>query len=220
MTEAEIRRLYPAMRVEPHPYTGPEGHYLVFRARGEPYGLIVETDPDSGRATQLRVGTWAGGAADRGLLLMVRRLLVHGRVQGVWYRGWTVDQAKALGLDGWVRNRSDGTRGDTGVGAGGGRRGADPPLPRRPAGGAGRAGRGDGRRRDAAARLRPAADRLVAEGIAHQDRVLALRAGRDQGDRAGDQLLDAPDIFDRLRRADAARSARRRWIRCQPSITS
>ena len=58
MTEAEIRRLYPAMRVEPHPYTGPQGHYLVFRARGEPYGLIVETDPDSGRATQLRVGTW------------------------------------------------------------------------------------------------------------------------------------------------------------------
>ena len=40
---------------------------------------------------------------------MVRRLLVHGHVQGVWYRGWTVDQARALGLDGWVRNRRDGT---------------------------------------------------------------------------------------------------------------
>lgn len=40
---------------------------------------------------------------------MVRRLLVHGRVQGVWYRGWTVDQAEALGLDGWVRNRRDGS---------------------------------------------------------------------------------------------------------------
>ena len=58
MTEGEIRRLYPGMRVEPHPYTGPQGHYLVFRARGEPYGLIVETDPDSGRATQMRAGTW------------------------------------------------------------------------------------------------------------------------------------------------------------------
>ena len=57
MTEAEIRRLYgAAMRVEPHPYTGPEGHYLVWRARREPYGLVVETD---GRvATQVRVGTW------------------------------------------------------------------------------------------------------------------------------------------------------------------
>ena len=59
MTEAEIRRLYgPAMRVEPHPYTGPQGHYLVLRARGAPYGLIVETDPGTGRATQVRVGRW------------------------------------------------------------------------------------------------------------------------------------------------------------------
>ena len=40
---------------------------------------------------------------------MIRHLIVHGRVQGVWYRGWTVDQAEALGLDGWVRNRRDGT---------------------------------------------------------------------------------------------------------------
>ena len=40
---------------------------------------------------------------------MVRHLIVHGRVQGVWYRGWTVDQAEALGIDGWVRNRSDGS---------------------------------------------------------------------------------------------------------------
>ncbi|MBP2295283.1 acylphosphatase [Azospirillum rugosum] len=34
---------------------------------------------------------------------------IHGKVQGVWYRGWTVDTATAFGLDGWVRNRSDGT---------------------------------------------------------------------------------------------------------------
>ena len=58
MTEAEIRRLYPRMRVEPHPYTGPQGHYLVWRASGEPYGLIVETDPGTGRAVQMRVGLW------------------------------------------------------------------------------------------------------------------------------------------------------------------
>lgn len=57
MTEAAIRRLYgPAMRVQPHPYTGPQGHYLVYRARGAPYGLIIETD--GARATQVRVGTW------------------------------------------------------------------------------------------------------------------------------------------------------------------
>jgi len=38
-----------------------------------------------------------------------RRLIVHGQVQGVFYRGWAVETARALGLDGWVRNRRDGT---------------------------------------------------------------------------------------------------------------
>ncbi len=40
---------------------------------------------------------------------MVVRLRIHGRVQGVWYRGWLVDQALAHAVDGWVRNRADGT---------------------------------------------------------------------------------------------------------------
>lgn len=40
---------------------------------------------------------------------MSKRIIVTGRVQGVWFRGWTVDQAEALGLSGWVRNRRDGT---------------------------------------------------------------------------------------------------------------
>ncbi len=35
-------------------------------------------------------------------------LLISGRVQGVWYRGWAVDTARALSLRGWVRNRGDG----------------------------------------------------------------------------------------------------------------
>jgi acylphosphatase len=37
------------------------------------------------------------------------RILVSGRVQGVGFRYWTVGEARRLGLDGWVRNRSDGT---------------------------------------------------------------------------------------------------------------
>jgi len=37
------------------------------------------------------------------------RLIVTGRVQGVSYRYWTVTEATARGLDGWVRNRRDGS---------------------------------------------------------------------------------------------------------------
>ncbi len=37
------------------------------------------------------------------------RVVISGRVQGVWFRGWTEDQARRRGLDGWVRNRRDGT---------------------------------------------------------------------------------------------------------------
>ena len=41
--------------------------------------------------------------------MTARRLIVRGRVQGVFFRGWTADEARALGLSGWVRNRRDGT---------------------------------------------------------------------------------------------------------------
>lgn len=37
------------------------------------------------------------------------RVVIQGRVQGVWYRGWAVATARALGLRGWVRNRRDGS---------------------------------------------------------------------------------------------------------------
>ncbi|MEM7122922.1 MAG: acylphosphatase [Pseudomonadota bacterium] len=37
------------------------------------------------------------------------RAVVSGCVQGVWYRAWTGEEASDLGLNGWVRNRRDGT---------------------------------------------------------------------------------------------------------------
>lgn len=40
---------------------------------------------------------------------IARKVRVFGRVQGVFFRQWTVNQARALGVAGWVRNASDGT---------------------------------------------------------------------------------------------------------------
>ena len=36
-------------------------------------------------------------------------VIIEGRVQGVWFRGWTVENARRLNLDGWIRNRRDGS---------------------------------------------------------------------------------------------------------------
>jgi acylphosphatase len=47
------------------------------------------------------------GAADNPL--KTAHTIIRGRVQGVWYRSWTVQEATRRGLAGWVRNRMDGT---------------------------------------------------------------------------------------------------------------
>ena len=38
-----------------------------------------------------------------------RRVVIRGRVQGVFFRASTRERAQELGADGWVRNRSDGS---------------------------------------------------------------------------------------------------------------
>jgi acylphosphatase len=41
--------------------------------------------------------------------MRAKRLVIAGRVHGVGFRDWMVQEAIALGLEGWVRNRRDGT---------------------------------------------------------------------------------------------------------------
>jgi acylphosphatase len=46
----------------------------------------------------------SAGAAD-----VTIRVRIRGRVQGVWFRAWTAEQASERALHGWVRNRRDGS---------------------------------------------------------------------------------------------------------------
>jgi acylphosphatase len=39
----------------------------------------------------------------------IRQVTIRGRVQGVGYRAWVENRARAHGLEGWVRNRRDGS---------------------------------------------------------------------------------------------------------------
>ena len=39
----------------------------------------------------------------------ILQVMIRGRVQGVGYRAWVEYQAAASGLEGWVRNRRDGS---------------------------------------------------------------------------------------------------------------
>ena len=39
----------------------------------------------------------------------IRQVMIRGRVQGVGYRAWVEHQARLRRLDGWARNRRDGS---------------------------------------------------------------------------------------------------------------
>jgi acylphosphatase len=40
---------------------------------------------------------------------VIRHVIIRGRVQGIGFRAWTEYTARERGLDGWVRNRRDGS---------------------------------------------------------------------------------------------------------------
>ncbi len=40
---------------------------------------------------------------------LCKRYIVSGKVQGVWFRAFVQENAKELGLTGWVRNVADGS---------------------------------------------------------------------------------------------------------------
>ena len=42
-------------------------------------------------------------------MIEAAHIIVHGRVQGVWFRAGTKEKADELGLLGWVKNRPEGT---------------------------------------------------------------------------------------------------------------
>jgi acylphosphatase len=42
-------------------------------------------------------------------MMIARTIRIEGKVQGVFFRDWAVETARALGLSGWVRNRRDGS---------------------------------------------------------------------------------------------------------------
>jgi acylphosphatase len=41
--------------------------------------------------------------------MIARRLVITGLVQGVFFRAWARDEARSLGVSGWVRNCADGS---------------------------------------------------------------------------------------------------------------
>jgi len=65
----------------------------------------------TGGLAPISSGNWCrrdGAREEAPVKLIARHVRISGKVQGVFYRGWTVKAARSLGLVGWVRNRLDG----------------------------------------------------------------------------------------------------------------
>ncbi|KAL9278293.1 putative acylphosphatase [Arabidopsis thaliana] len=73
-------------------------------SRHRPLLWLRSSPPVSSMTTQAE-----SGSSQRSDSSKTVRVVIKGRVQGVCYRNWTVENAEQLGLKGWVRNRKDGS---------------------------------------------------------------------------------------------------------------
>ncbi|KAK1313264.1 hypothetical protein QJS10_CPA06g02207 [Acorus calamus] len=60
-------------------------------------------------ATVSRFAAMATSAASTPSAPKTVKAVIKGRVQGVFYRDWTIENARQIGINGWVRNRRDGS---------------------------------------------------------------------------------------------------------------
>ncbi|CAL9228989.1 unnamed protein product [Arabidopsis halleri] len=75
--------------------------FSVAHSRRRPLLWLRSSPPVSSMTTQAESGSSQQSKTVR--------VVIKGRVQGVCYRNWTVENAEQLGVKGWVRNRRDGS---------------------------------------------------------------------------------------------------------------
>ncbi|XP_028776082.1 uncharacterized protein LOC114732869 [Neltuma alba] len=73
------------------------------------HSLRRPSSPPFRHSLSLMTPPQASSASDHSSPAKTDRVVIKGRVQGVWYRNWTIENATQLGLKGWVRNRKDGS---------------------------------------------------------------------------------------------------------------
>ncbi|KAF3793931.1 Acylphosphatase [Nymphaea thermarum] len=83
---------------------------LVAAIRRNPHGGINPNPPPSMNSLAIAASSRpAYSNSTTNMAVKTVKVSIKGTVQGVFYRDWTVQNARELGLKGWVRNRWDGS---------------------------------------------------------------------------------------------------------------